>query len=126
MRTRTRNLSIMAGAGVIMATLMLGEASTASTPGVTEFTACVRANGLKDFTGVTITGDGRIQLNAAGSGTDVLSTEYRKAVAACRHLLPSGSTVPTAPDPAAPSAPDLGFSCSGTCPRTPEAPEPPR
>jgi hypothetical protein len=90
------------------------------------FTACVRENGLADFAGVTVTDDGQIQLNASGSGVNVFSSEYKKAVAACQHLLPSGTTVPTDPEPAAPKAPDLGFECSGTCPKAPEAPEPPR
>lgn len=90
------------------------------------FTACVRENGVPNFPGVTITADGQIQLNVSGSGVDVFSTEYQKAVAACQHLLPAGSKVPGDPSPATPSAPDLGFSCSGTCPKTPSAPEPPR
>lgn len=90
------------------------------------FTACVRENGVPNFPGVTITDDGQIQLNVSGSGVDVFSTEYQKAVAACQHLLPAGSKVPGDPSPATPSAPDLGFSCSGTCPKTPAAPEPPR
>ncbi|MEV6349913.1 hypothetical protein [Actinoplanes sp. NPDC051851] len=85
---------------------------------------------MADFPGITVTEDGQIQLKSADSRVNVFSSEYRKAIAACRHLLPSGSLpsgseVPAGPDPVTPSAPALGFSCDGTCPRRPEAPEPP-
>jgi hypothetical protein len=119
--------STVAGKARASASATTGSGSTASRSDQAKaFTACVRENGVKDFAGVTITDDGQIQLNASGSGVNVFSSEYKKAVAACQHLLPSGTTVPTDPEPAAPSAPDLGFQCSGTCPKTPEAPEPPR
>jgi hypothetical protein len=114
MRTGMRKLVGVTVAGLALAApgwARTGEASSGDGSDQA-FTACVRENGVKDFAGVTITDDGRIQLNVPGSGTNVFSTEYRKAVAACRHLLPSGSTVPADPEPAAPSGP--------------AAPEPPR
>ncbi|BCJ39896.1 hypothetical protein GCM10010168_27550 [Actinoplanes ianthinogenes] len=120
----------VAGVGLGVATLAFGTAvSAAGGPEVAvaagggdraaAFTACVRANGVADFPGVTITADGRVRVNGSVS---VLADDYRKAVAACRELLPSGSALPAEPELSAPSGPSLGFTCAGTCPKAPAAP----
>ncbi|MER6505635.1 hypothetical protein ACFYUV_12250 [Nonomuraea sp. NPDC003560] len=72
------------------------------------FTACVRAHGLPDFPGVTVSEDGLINLSIDGERVDALSATYGAAVRACESLLPRGARLPAAPQaPAAPAAPVL-------------------
>jgi hypothetical protein len=85
------------------------------------FTLCMRDNGVTDFPGITIKENGQIQLNAGGS-INPLSATYKAAAKACASTLPSGSTLPTDPEPPSPEAPDVGFTCTEDCPEPPKAP----
>lgn len=87
------------------------------------FTACMRSHGASDFPGVTISSNGHLQLT--GSGVNPLSATYRAAANACASLLPTGSALPTEPQPATPAAPTVAFTCDGDCPTAPKAPAPP-
>lgn len=113
------------------ATTMTGVAHTAtltsaSATGSTNFTDCMRANGVTGFPGVTIDQNGQVHLNITGSAIDPISATYRKAAQTCAHLLPAGSTLPAAPrvpttDPQPPH-----LSCAGAdCPAAPKVPAPP-
>ena len=82
--------------------------ATASNP-AEDFTACMRAHGVPDFPGVTITADGALQLREGGR-IDPISAAYRDAASACADRLPAGTTLPRPPSiaaPTAPSAPDV-------------------
>ena len=89
-----------------------------------EFTACMRAHGVPDLPGITISEDGQVQLNA-GAVHPILDT-YQAAATACAPLLPEGTQLPDEPEPPTPPAPELDFTCSGDCPAAPEPPAPPR
>jgi cytochrome c553 len=98
--------------------------SSASTDERAEaFTTCMRSHGVPDFPGITISANGQIQLK--GGSVNPISTTYRAAAKACASLLPTGSALPTAPEPPAPDAPTLTFTCDGDCPTPPKAPAPP-
>ncbi|MEU5861043.1 hypothetical protein ABZ815_07730 [Nonomuraea sp. NPDC047529] len=72
------------------------------------FTSCVRAHGLPDFPGVTVSEDGLVNLSIGGERVDALSEKYGAAVKACGSLLPEGAGLPGKPQaPAAPEAPRL-------------------
>jgi hypothetical protein len=107
-------------------------ATTASSTGASAYTACVRAHGVADFPGVTVTSDGRVLLNTSGSGVsfDPLSAAYQAAAKDCASKLPGAAALPAAPRLSRPSAPDVALTidCSGSaCPKAPsiQAPEPP-
>lgn len=87
------------------------------------FTTCMRSHGVSDFPGITISANGQIQLN--GGSVNPISATYQAAAKACASLLPTGSALPTAPEPPAPDAPTLTFTCDGDCPTPPKAPAPP-
>jgi hypothetical protein len=77
--------------------------AAASTP-AEDFTACMRAHGVPDFPGVTITADGALQLRSGGR-IDPISAAYRDAASACADRLPAGTTLPRPPSVAAPTVP---------------------
>jgi hypothetical protein len=87
------------------------------------FTTCMRSHGVPDFPGITVSANGQIHLN--GGSIRPTSTAYQAAASACASLLPTGSALPTEPQPPAPAAPMLGFTCDGDCPAPPKAPAPP-
>ncbi|TDD66752.1 hypothetical protein [Actinomadura rubrisoli] len=71
------------------------------------FTACMRTHGMPDFPGLTVSGDGRLNLNGKAN---VLSEPYQKAARACARLLPKGSALPPAPEPPTVSPPAVPSS----------------
>jgi hypothetical protein len=70
----------------------------------------MRANGEPNFSGVTISAAGEV--NLTGTGVDPLSSTYKKAVSICQHLLPAGSSLPQEPSVPSISAPSLGLHSS--------------
>ncbi|MFI0264134.1 hypothetical protein ACH4OW_34610 [Streptomyces sp. NPDC017056] len=88
------------------------------------FTRCMREHGVKEFPGITVKGNGQIQLKPGGHVNPV-SEEYRSAVAACTSKLPKNSSLPQAPAAAVPKAPALGFTCTKECPAIPRSPRRP-
>ncbi|UGQ09131.1 hypothetical protein LO772_19435 [Yinghuangia sp. ASG 101] len=95
--------------------------STDTTAQTEEFSACMRANGVPDFPGVTIGTDGRVTLIPNDTGVNVFSSHYRAAAETCAHLLPGDRALPAPPTP--PSVPTPALA--GTFPSPPTAPEPP-
>jgi hypothetical protein len=78
---------------------------------------------VSDFPGITISANGQVHLK--GGSINPISAAYQAAANACASLLPTGSALPTKPQPPAPAAPTLGFTCDGDCPTPPKAPAPP-
>jgi len=117
-------LALIPGASAHAATT-----ATASSTGTAAFTACVRAHGVADFPGVTVTSDGRvlIDLSASGTGFDPLSAAYRAAVEACAAKLPAGDSLPVAPKLSRPSVPEITLdgTSAGLQIKAPEAPAEP-
>jgi hypothetical protein len=103
-----------------------GKATTSAgqTDGAEAFTDCMRAGGVADFPGITISNNGQIQLNGGGT-INPLSKTYKAAAAKCAHLLPKGSSLPTEPQPPTPPAPTLKFTCTSDCPTPPKTPSAP-
>jgi hypothetical protein len=87
------------------------------------FTTCMRSHGVSNFPGITISANGQIHLKSGS--INPISTTYQAAANACAYLLPTGSALPTGPQPPAPAAPALAFTCDGDCPAPPKAPAPP-
>lgn len=87
------------------------------------FTTCMRSHGVSNFPGITISAGGHLHLK--GGRINPISTAYQAAANACASLLPTGSALPTDPQPPAPAVPTLGFTCDGDCPTPPKAPAPP-
>lgn len=87
-----------------------------------EFTECMRANGVPDFPGITIQGNGSILLNGGGA-FEPLSSAYRAAAAKCAGTLSSAGSLPKDPAPPSPAVPEQRFTCEGElCPVPPKAP----
>ena len=115
------------------ATTMTGVAHTATLTsaagtdsGSTNFTDCMRANGVTGFPGVTIDQNGQVHLNLTGSAIDPISATYREAAQTCAHLLPAGSTLPAAPQVPTTDPQPPHLSCAGAdCPAAPKVPAPP-
>jgi hypothetical protein len=113
------------------AVVVAGQAGTAYAGGTTEsnagaaeaYTACVRAHGVPDFPGVTLTEDGRVQLK---EGADPLSSAYRQAAKECAGHLPDSSTLPATPaPPKGPAALDPPKTPASEGTGTLDAPTPP-
>jgi hypothetical protein len=90
----------------------------------------MRANGVPDFPGVTVTANGALQL-VAGGNVNPISKTYQAAARKCASKLPSGSTLPSEPSVPAPSAPaplniDLSGKISPPAPPAPQAPAAPK
>lgn len=112
-------------------------AAAAGSDPAEDFTACMRGNGVPDFPSVTISPDGRVNLDLRGTGINVFSPEYRSAARTCAGMLPTGATLPGEPDPPRPPQPPTrptvsGSEYPGSClpappsPQPPQPPEPPR
>ncbi|WP_248960508.1 hypothetical protein [Sphaerisporangium perillae] len=127
-----------AAAGTTSATPTAGATVNVATPAPTgtgvrdrskqaeEFTACMRANGVPGFPGVTISAGGGMQIDLTGEDLDPVSSRFQQAAKTCAHLLPKGSALPEAPVAPALSAPPIHFTCSGPfCPGPPKAPTAP-
>jgi hypothetical protein len=83
----------------------------------------MRSHGMPDFPGVTIAGDGRVNLNPTGSDVNPISERYQAAAQTCAFLLPNGSALPARPRPPSP-APPASLHCSGECSPRPAPPKP--
>ncbi|MCW2917745.1 MAG: hypothetical protein JWN52_5813 [Actinomycetia bacterium] len=85
-----------------------------------EFTACMRAHGVSDFPGISISSDG--QIHRKGGSVNPISTAYKAAAKTCASRLPTGSALPTDPQLPTPTAPAFTFTCEGDCPTPPKVP----
>ncbi|WP_146605199.1 hypothetical protein [Jiangella anatolica] len=73
----------------------------------TEFSRCMREQGLDDFPDAHVGENGLVQLDRDGSWVDPFSAGYLAALEECGGVLPDATTLPGRVEPPAPEPPSL-------------------